>query len=291
MRHARPPRRSTRLPAHPAAPISRHARRCAAPGSKTSHIATNFLRDAPGSELVSCERNHGKLAKLRQLCEGTFGLRCVRPTRADTTRLVLPSTDDAEVEAAAGASPGAGAAEDGVVAAVVESIAAPQGLRADAAAVAGSLSEMALAPAAPHEPGSSWTAPTIAASELAAVAGPKGELLGVDSTGGASVAERVGKRHRKKAAQERARALGRPGRSGGAASGSGHGSGKNGGGVPGLHGYSLGYFDRVLVDPPCSALGLRPKLLQNATLSDAFGSQVPSRPTFPCPLLTPLPHP
>ena len=60
---------------------------CAAPGSKTTHVATNFLRDEPTSTLIACERNHGKLAKLHQLCHDTFGLRCVSATRADSTRL------------------------------------------------------------------------------------------------------------------------------------------------------------------------------------------------------------
>lgn len=59
---------------------------CSCPGSKSTHIATNFLRDAPGSLLVACERNHGKLAKLATLCT-TMGLSCVSPTRADTTLL------------------------------------------------------------------------------------------------------------------------------------------------------------------------------------------------------------
>ena len=63
---------------------------CGAPGSKSTHIATNFLRDREvdaRSCLVACERNHGKLAKLRDLCEGTLGLRCVTPLRADSTCL------------------------------------------------------------------------------------------------------------------------------------------------------------------------------------------------------------
>lgn len=34
-----------------------------------------------------CERNHGKLEKLRSLCEDNFGLRCVTPLRADSTSL------------------------------------------------------------------------------------------------------------------------------------------------------------------------------------------------------------
>ena len=59
---------------------------CAAPGSKTTHIATNFLRDADGSCVVACERNHGKIAKMAALC-ATLGAGCVQPTRADTTRL------------------------------------------------------------------------------------------------------------------------------------------------------------------------------------------------------------
>ena len=60
---------------------------CACPGSKTTHVATNFLRDAPGSLLIACERNHGKLERLRQLAEATLGLSCIKPTRADPTRL------------------------------------------------------------------------------------------------------------------------------------------------------------------------------------------------------------
>ena len=61
---------------------------CGAPGSKTTHVATDFLRDdvQRGSRLVSCERNHGKLGKLRALC-GLFGLRCVDALRADSTSL------------------------------------------------------------------------------------------------------------------------------------------------------------------------------------------------------------
>ena len=47
---------------------------CAAPGSKAGHIACNFLRDAPGSWLVACERNHAKLAKMHALLRVTFGL-------------------------------------------------------------------------------------------------------------------------------------------------------------------------------------------------------------------------
>ena len=47
---------------------------CAAPGSKAGHIACNFLRDAPGSRLVACERNHAKLAKMHELLRVTFGL-------------------------------------------------------------------------------------------------------------------------------------------------------------------------------------------------------------------------
>ena len=60
---------------------------CGAPGSKSTHIATNFLRDAPGSVLVTCERHQGKLSKLAALCEVSFGLSCVQPTRADSARL------------------------------------------------------------------------------------------------------------------------------------------------------------------------------------------------------------
>ena len=72
---------------------------CAAPGSKATHVATNFLSgggdasggggggDASGSVLVACERNHGKLAKMRELCETLGVASTVQCVRADSTRL------------------------------------------------------------------------------------------------------------------------------------------------------------------------------------------------------------
>ena len=130
---------------------------CAAPGSKSTHVATNFLGHAAGSLLVACERNHGKLAKLAQLCK-TLGLTCVEPTRADSTRLV-GEEEEKEKDEGAAAPPGAA-------------------------------------------------------------------------------------RRRKKGGTR----------------------------VPGLA-FPPESFDRVLVDPPCSALGLRPRLVQASVAGDAFGTQ------------------
>lgn len=38
-----------------------------------------------------------------------------------------------------------------------------------------------------------------------------------------------------------------------------------------LPGYPREIFDRVLLDPPCSALGLRPRLLHEVTMNDLMG--------------------
>ena len=83
-----------------------------------------------------------------------------------------------------------------------------------------------------------------------------------------------------KAQEERARAAlmateevhpptaGKEGERGGCTAGDESQEGSNGrrggGGANTLRGFATGSFDRVLLDPPCSALGLRPKLLQTS---------------------------
>ena len=143
---------------------------CAAPGSKATHIATNFLREGAGSCIVACERNHGKIAKMAALCD-VFGLRSVEPTRADSTRLVRKECVE-------------GGVAGGVSGAVVDAM-------ADAAQL----------------------------DACTKVVGAKG-----------------GRRGSK-------------------------------GGVPALS-HARESFDRVLLDPPCSAIGLRPRLV----LASAGGS-------------------
>ena len=69
-------------------------------GLEATHVATNFLRDAAGSLLVTCERNYGKLSRMARLCTETFGLSCVQPTRADTTKLEEAAEAGTELAAA-----------------------------------------------------------------------------------------------------------------------------------------------------------------------------------------------
>ena len=60
---------------------------CAAPGSKASHVASNFLRDAaPPTLLVACERHHAKVEKMAELLR-SFAPSCAKPVRIDSARL------------------------------------------------------------------------------------------------------------------------------------------------------------------------------------------------------------
>ncbi|CAH0478522.1 unnamed protein product [Peronospora belbahrii] len=59
---------------------------CAAPGGKTSHIAT-LMRN--NGTLVACDRSKRKALALRTLCED-LQLECVVPLQMDSTRAVLP---------------------------------------------------------------------------------------------------------------------------------------------------------------------------------------------------------
>ena len=59
---------------------------CACPGSKTTHIATNFMRGR--GVLVACERNRGKLKRLNTLSRALGMERCIVPTLADSTACV-----------------------------------------------------------------------------------------------------------------------------------------------------------------------------------------------------------
>ena len=139
---------------------------CAAPGSKRRTLRP-ILRDTEGSALYAVERHHGKLAKLATLCKEDFGLECVIPTRADSTRLPTASTEE-----------------------VVD-------------------------------------------------VGDAKEASVVDAD-----ATTTTRKKKKKT---------------------------GGGGVPPLD-FEKGSFDRILLDPPCSALGLRPRLLLSKLMSDGVAT-------------------
>ncbi|CAI5705690.1 unnamed protein product, partial [Peronospora farinosa] len=59
---------------------------CAAPGGKTSHVAT-LMRNK--GALIACDRSKRKALELRTLCED-LQLECVVPLKMDSTHAVLP---------------------------------------------------------------------------------------------------------------------------------------------------------------------------------------------------------
>lgn len=252
---------------------------CGAPGSKTTHVATNFLRDAAGSLLVTCERNHGKLSRMARLCTETFGLSCVQPTRADTTKL--------EEAAEAGTEPSPPLSSSSHTAA----------RGCENSVVGDTATALASASIAADD---AWSHRRLQAEAVSQAAGGR-----TDHAAAHALARQVKLRRKEeqrardkarwaaeqKAQEERARAAlmateevhpptaGKEGREGGCTAGDESQEGSNGrrggGGANGLRGFATGSFDRVLLDPPCSALGLRPKLLQTSVPrgSSLFGSQ------------------
>ena len=241
---------------------------CGAPGSKTTHVATNFLRDAAGSLLVTCERNHGKLSRMARLCTETFGLSCVQPTRADTTKL--------EEAAEAGTEPSPPLSSSSHTAA----------RGCENSVVGDTATALASASIAADD---AWSHRRLQAEAVSQAAGGR-----TDHAAAHALARKVKLRRKEeqrardkarwaaeqKAQEERARAAlmateevhpptaGKEGREGGCTAGDESQEGSNGrrggGGANGLRGFATGSFDRVLLDPPCSALGLRPKLLQTS---------------------------
>ena len=244
---------------------------CGAPGSKTTHVASNFLWDAPGSLLVTCERNHGKLAKLARLCNEDFGLRCVRPLRADTTKMdttagpAASPTPNEAADAGEAAAVGANAGGDDLH----HSVAADQdGHRGKGAVVGGS---------AEDQEGRSHVSKPDHPQRFAEIRAAKQRRKAEQRA-----------RERQRCAVEKQRLLAQADDSAAAATAAGEGAGPIDGsdrraaddeddeegapavpatssGVGGISGYAEGSFDKVLLDPPCSALGLRPKLLQAVT--------------------------
>ena len=180
---------------------------CACPGSKTTHIATNFMRGR--GVLVACERNRGKLKRLKTLSR-TLGMeRCIVPTLADSTACVYGDARVAtRVAAAAGATAGAAAAKDTV--------------------------------ASSREVGAATTGAGEGVMGVGAAQRGSVDATGTGTGTGAEPVETTNGIYR----GARGRCL-----------------------------FKAESFDRILLDPPCSALGLRPKLAQEATSESLLSSQ------------------
>ena len=171
---------------------------CACPGSKTSHVATNFLSAAAGGRIYGCERNHGKLKRLKALAKLLGVADVVVPTRADSTDLVMTSSGAAGATAEKKEEGEEGEEEEGddqeskgAGGACGDAAGDAAGCAAGGAAGAGDI----LSPATSHASGDHPLGPLVLAKD----------------------------------AKGRTR-------------------------------FAAGSFDAILLDPPCSALGLRPKL-------------------------------
>ena len=216
---------------------------CAAPGSKTTHVASNFMRDT--GTLVACERGSGKVAKMATLC-ATFGLQCVVPTRADTTHCV--QLDDSQ-----------GAAD-------VHSW--PQLVSPVAAAGQTAAQQTAAQQTTADQTGGAH-APIRAAEGEAAVPQANASERGATNHGSVWRARQQQKKEykewqRRLQREKDERKLQRSLSSGAGAKDVDVATAAAATEVPPGARFPPNSFDRVLLDPPCSALGLRPKLRQDA---------------------------
>ncbi|EFN59890.1 hypothetical protein CHLNCDRAFT_132901 [Chlorella variabilis] len=220
---------------------------CAAPGGKTTALA-QLMGDR--GEVVAFDRSHAKAAEVRRLA-GSFGLTCVKAYKMDATKAVLqpvpqpgpelvPQQQQEQQEKEHGEATGAAAGAAAVAAAV--------------AAGAGG--------ASPAEASSSGCGAGAQVGEVAAA---------VPSGGGESAVESRGRRGGRTqppsaatlrrleriAASRQARGLD-PAPSPHLAEGK----------EAAAPGFPPASFDHVLCDAPCTALGLRPRLVHRQTLRE-----------------------
>ncbi|KAG1673418.1 hypothetical protein FOA52_002183 [Chlamydomonas sp. UWO 241] len=262
-------------------PGSRVLDMCAAPGGKTTLLA-QLMGDR--GEVVALDRSHAKVAEINALAD-ELGLTCVRAMKMDATKAAARPEARAEGGGYGGGARGGGgnnarggvdgcasagaagmdAAAGGVAAAGVGARTEPRaeggggarsGVDSGKSVCAdmgdeGAGGEAATAAAAGFE--------AAAAAEAAEAAGAaKRDARGARKAAAAAARGQTATRRDERTRTDAAAAVAAAASAGAAGGGNGVGAGVGEVGFPPCS------FDHVLVDAPCSALGLRPRLLQTA---------------------------